>query len=311
MAVVMRLVTAIHLLAHVVKAVTPDSIDEMPDMLVSNLFSRMLTASPIYQKHVDSTMLGKPGHLSNAALPGPRLLPPVLMRGRIVAGATAPAAVANRPAVVHAPGLEDPHRQAFVHHLEFQLAQSARATEEAQSKAGAPAQTALSSMVQDVSPAQENSLKTSPQVEYGKVTQVHSEEDFDSCFRQSSGLVVLEVTASWCRACRAFARKYERLAEDYGQVAFLKVVGNENSSTHHLVMERLKVKGIPAFFFFRNGEVVHTQRGGKDAELRQLLNELMQPETGRKKSAKEQQHARLEELLHSPHLALGEHDHDY
>merc|ERR1719171_1864272 len=115
---------------------------------------------------------------------------------------------------------------------------------------------------------QELEKLASPTPRPGEVEEVHSAEELDSILQQSSGLVLLEVVSTWCHMCRSFAPKYKRMAAEYtGKVRFLKVTGNENASTNTLVMERLKVRETPAFYFFQDGEVVSQQKGGKAEEL--------------------------------------------
>jgi thiol-disulfide isomerase/thioredoxin len=106
---------------------------------------------------------------------------------------------------------------------------------------------------------------------YGPVEDVHSEEDLDNWLKQTSGLVVLEVVASSCRVCNNFAPKYKRLAGDYSDVKFLKVLFNENDSTRHLASQRFQIKRAPSFIFLRCGEVVATQQGGNFEDLHSLL----------------------------------------
>lgn len=106
----------------------------------------------------------------------------------------------------------------------------------------------------------------------GIVEEVHSEEDLDECLKQSSGLVVMEVTTSWCRTCRFFAPKYKRLAGTYEQVKFLKVTANENDSTNRIAKERFAITATPSFIFLRDGQVVATQKGSNIDRLQSILN---------------------------------------
>jgi thioredoxin-like negative regulator of GroEL len=106
----------------------------------------------------------------------------------------------------------------------------------------------------------------------GQVEEVHSEEDLDNFLGRSSGLVVLEVVSTRCRACRFFGPKYRRLASDYDKVQFLKVAGEENESTQRMVKDRFNVRTLPTFYFFRDGNPVHKHEGGDAEQLCNILN---------------------------------------
>ena len=114
--------------------------------------------------------------------------------------------------------------------------------------------------------------------EFGKVEVVDSEEALDAVLRETPGLVVLECAFTWCRPCMGFDPKYKRFADYYRRVRFLKVFGNENSSTKHLVKERLGVKASPNFYFFRDGEVVGEKRGANEDKFRTALLSHVLPE---------------------------------
>jgi len=114
--------------------------------------------------------------------------------------------------------------------------------------------------------------------EFGKVEVVDSEEALDAVLRETPGLVVLECAFTWCRPCMGFDPKYKRFADYYRRVRFLKVFGNENSSTKHLVKERLGVKASPNFYFFRDGKVVGEKRGANEDKFRTALLSHVLPE---------------------------------
>eukprot|EP00746_Dinoflagellata_sp_MGD_P005496 gnl/MRDRNA2_/MRDRNA2_110637_c0_seq1.p1 gnl/MRDRNA2_/MRDRNA2_110637_c0~~gnl/MRDRNA2_/MRDRNA2_110637_c0_seq1.p1 ORF type:complete len:541 (+),score=96.09 gnl/MRDRNA2_/MRDRNA2_110637_c0_seq1:96-1625(+) len=116
--------------------------------------------------------------------------------------------------------------------------------------------------------------ETSSTVQEGHVEDVFSEEDLDGILQQSSRVVV-EVDSSNCRLCTVFAAKYRRMAVEYFPIRFLRVTGDENDMTHHLVKKRLRAKGAPTFIFFHNGKVMATETGGCEADVRANLQKLM------------------------------------
>ena len=114
--------------------------------------------------------------------------------------------------------------------------------------------------------------------DFGEVEVIDSEEGLDAILAETPGLVVLECAFTWCRPCMGFDPKYKRFAGYYTKVRFLKVFGNENSSTKHLVKERLGVKASPNFYFFRAGELVAEKRGANEDKFRTALLAQMLPE---------------------------------
>ena len=114
--------------------------------------------------------------------------------------------------------------------------------------------------------------------DFGEVEVIDSEEGLDAILAETLGLVVLECAFTWCRPCMGFDPKYKRFAGYYTKVRFLKVFGNENSSTKHLVKERLGVKASPNFYFFRAGELVAEKRGANEDKFRTALLAQMLPE---------------------------------
>ena len=77
----------------------------------------------------------------------------------------------------------------------------------------------------------------------------------------NSPLVVLEVGFTFCRPCKAFEGKYERFAQKYSDMRFVRANGNENSSTVRLARDRLKVKKTPSFYLFRDEEMLYSWTG--------------------------------------------------
>ena len=101
----------------------------------------------------------------------------------------------------------------------------------------------------------------------------------DSPFKSKSPITVLKVGMTFCRPCKSFERKYERYATQYlgsgesegedefvpnadsNAFRFVRVNGNENSSTVHLCRDVLKITRTPTFCLFHNGVEVHRHTG--------------------------------------------------
>lgn len=81
---------------------------------------------------------------------------------------------------------------------------------------------------------------------------------FDKEVRNSDIPVVVDFWAEWCGPCRMIGPSLEELAAQYdGKVKIAKVNVDENPESPAL----LGVRGIPALFLFKDGEVVSNKVG--------------------------------------------------
>ena len=74
-------------------------------------------------------------------------------------------------------------------------------------------------------------------------------EEFFACL--DNRFVVADFWARWCQPCRILSPIVERLAEEFENVAFVKV--NAGSKGNRELAERYKVKSLPTLLFFQNG----------------------------------------------------------
>uniref|UniRef100_A0A7S0A330 Calmodulin n=1 Tax=Pyrodinium bahamense TaxID=73915 RepID=A0A7S0A330_9DINO len=92
-------------------------------------------------------------------------------------------------------------------------------------------------------------------------------------------LVLLEVTFSFCRSCRAFASKFKRYAERYKDVRFIQLMGNSTIGAMELCTKELGVKVSPAFFVFRRGgELLASWTGANTKKFEEELEGCVQAE---------------------------------
>jgi thioredoxin 1 len=81
---------------------------------------------------------------------------------------------------------------------------------------------------------------------------------FDQEVRKSDIPVVVDFWAEWCGPCRMIGPALEELSVEYaGRVKIVKVNVDENPSAP----AQMGVRGIPALFLFKDGQVVSNKTG--------------------------------------------------
>ncbi|MDQ7079839.1 MAG: thioredoxin [Paracoccaceae bacterium] len=81
---------------------------------------------------------------------------------------------------------------------------------------------------------------------------------FDEEVKNSDIPVIVDFWAEWCGPCRMIGPALEELSEEYeGKIKIAKVNVDENPNAPMT----LGVRGIPALFMFKDGQVVSNKTG--------------------------------------------------
>mgnify|MGYP000029014572 CR=1 FL=1 len=96
---------------------------------------------------------------------------------------------------------------------------------------------------------------------------------FDEEVKNAGVPVVVDFWAEWCGPCKMIGPALEELSEEYGdtvKIAKVNVDDNPNSPG------QLGVRGIPALFLFKDGQVVSNKTGAAPkAALKSWIDEAL------------------------------------
>ncbi len=104
-------------------------------------------------------------------------------------------------------------------------------------------------------------------------THAVTDATFDTEVRESDIPVVVDFWAEWCGPCKQIGPALEELSEEFeGKVKIAKV----NIDSDPSAAAQLGVRGIPALFVFKDGQVVANKTGAAPkAALQSWINDAI------------------------------------
>ncbi|KAI8919129.1 thioredoxin-domain-containing protein [Powellomyces hirtus] len=82
-------------------------------------------------------------------------------------------------------------------------------------------------------------------------------------------LCVVDFTAAWCGPCKAVAPRFEKLADQYKDVVFLKVDVDENQA----IARECGVTAMPTFHIYRAGKKLEEVVGADIVKVERLVRQ--------------------------------------
>eukprot|EP00243_Klebsormidium_subtile_P002867 TRINITY_DN15815_c0_g1_i1.p1 TRINITY_DN15815_c0_g1~~TRINITY_DN15815_c0_g1_i1.p1 ORF type:complete len:210 (+),score=21.75 TRINITY_DN15815_c0_g1_i1:86-715(+) len=103
----------------------------------------------------------------------------------------------------------------------------------------------------------------------GNVKEFFDEESFRKHLADAGDkLVVVDISTKTCGPCKMIYPRVVEMSEEYTDAVFLKIQGDHDAGTRAL-MRDWKVRSVPLFRFYRNGELVHSHTGAKIEKLKE------------------------------------------
>jgi thioredoxin 1 len=93
-----------------------------------------------------------------------------------------------------------------------------------------------------------------------------SSSEFEALIKGSE-LVFVDFWAPWCAPCNHFAEPYERVADEFPSIDFMKV----NIEEQKKLAEVFEIRSIPHLMIFRQGIIIYTAAGNIPEDTLRML----------------------------------------
>ncbi|XP_057777085.1 thioredoxin H2-like [Salvia miltiorrhiza] len=120
------------------------------------------------------------------------------------------------------------------------------------------------------SPRQRSLAPSQPPAKKGQLIAFHSSAKWKLHFeaaKQTSKLIVVDFTASWCGPCKQILPAINEFAEKYADVDFIKIDVDELDD----VAEEYGVQAMPTFILIKKGKQVDKIVGAKKDDLQNKI----------------------------------------
>ena len=98
-------------------------------------------------------------------------------------------------------------------------------------------------------------------------------ENFDEIVLRSDKPVLVDFWAEWCGPCRMVSPIVDEIAGERDDI----VVGKVNVDEEPELAQRYRIMSIPTLIFFKDGELVQREAGGKSkGEILEMIGLLRQ-----------------------------------
>lgn len=100
-----------------------------------------------------------------------------------------------------------------------------------------------------------------------------TDSNFETEVKESSMPIMVDFYADWCGPCKMMAPLVAELAENYSGKC---KIGKCNIDENPELGNKFKIMSIPAFLFFKDGEVVATVMGAvPKSQLEEKIEQVM------------------------------------
>lgn len=91
-------------------------------------------------------------------------------------------------------------------------------------------------------------------------------------FIDNNTIAVIDFWAQWCAPCLAFAKTFEKVAEEYKDIGFGKV----DIEAHPELSDLFQIRSIPHLLIFKEGIAIYSEAGSlPESTLVELLEQAI------------------------------------